>query len=51
MTRRRQNVDGGIYRRASDGRWVASVDLGGNARGRQRKVLYGATRREVVAKL
>jgi len=51
MTRRRSNGDGGIYRRASDGRWVASVDLAPDGPGRRRKVLYGATRREVVTKL
>nr|CAA9313301.1 MAG: Phage integrase [uncultured Nocardioidaceae bacterium] len=52
MSRRRSNGDGGVYRRASDGRWVASLDLdpdGGPTR--RRKVPYGATRREVVAKL
>lgn len=51
MTRRRSNGDGGVYRRASDGRWVASVDLDPDGPTRRRKVLYGATRREVVAKL
>lgn len=52
MARRRGNGDGGVYRRASDGRWVASVDLGRDGSGRRRrKTLYGATRREVVAKL
>ena len=51
MTRRRSNGDGGIYRRASDGRWVASVDLAPDGPGRRRKVLYGPTRREVVTKL
>lgn len=52
MARRRSNGDGGVYRRAGDGRWVASVDLGYDGSGRRRrKVLYGATRREVVAKL
>jgi hypothetical protein len=40
-----------IYRRA-DGRWVGSIDLGPNANGkRQRHVVYGKLRREVVAKL
>jgi integrase len=40
-----------IYRRG-DGRWVGSLDLGRDANGkRQRHVVYGALRREVVAKL
>jgi integrase len=40
-----------IYRRA-DGRWVGSLDLGHDANGkRQRHVVYGKLRREVVAKL
>lgn len=52
MTRRRGNGDGGVYRRASDGRWVAVLDLGHDGAGvRRRKVLYGTTRREVVEKL
>ncbi len=52
MSRRRGNGDGGVYRRASDGRWVAVLDLGHDGTGqRRRKVLYGATRREVVDKL
>lgn len=52
MTRRRSNGDGGVYRRASDGRWVALLDLGPDGAGRRRrKALYGVTRREVVGKL
>jgi hypothetical protein len=40
-----------IYRRG-DGRWVGSLDLGRDAAGkRQRHVVYGQLRREVVAKL
>jgi hypothetical protein len=49
---KRANGDGGIYRRASDGRWVGTLDLGRDARGRRRRhVVYGQPRREVVAKL
>jgi integrase len=52
MSRRRANGEGGIYRRASDGRWVGTIDLGRDARGRRRRhVVYGQLRREVVAKL
>ena len=51
-TRRRGNGDGGVYRRGSDNRWVAVLDLGPDGSGRRRrKVLYGTTRREVVEKL
>jgi integrase len=40
-----------VYRRA-DGRWVGSIDLGRDAKGRrQRHVVYGKLRREVMAKL
>ncbi len=48
-TRRRGRGEGSIYRRA-DGRWagVVSLDEGG---GRRRKTVYGATRKEVAAKL
>ena len=41
-----------IYRRKSDGRWVGTLDLGPDANGKRRRhVVYGALRREVVAKL
>jgi integrase len=41
-----------IYRRASDGKWVGTLDLGRDAKGRRRRhVVYGQLRREVVAKL
>jgi integrase len=40
-----------VYRRG-DGRWVGSLDLGRDANGKRRRhVVYGALRREVVAKL
>jgi hypothetical protein len=49
---KRANGDGGIYRRASDGRWVGTIDIGRDAKGRRRRhVVYGNLRREVVAKL
>jgi integrase len=53
MTKRRtrgQN-EGSIYQRASDGKWVAAVDLGWKDGKRQRKCFYGATRAEVADKL
>jgi integrase len=41
-----------IYRRASDGKWVGTLDLGRDASGRRKRhVVYGQLRREVVAKL
>jgi integrase len=50
MTRRRGHGEGSISKRA-DGRWEARVDLGWRNGKRQRKVLYGRTRREVAEKL
>lgn len=50
MGKRRGNGEGGIYQR-EDGRWCAAVDLGIVNGKRKRKVLYGATRREVAEKL
>ena len=47
---RRGHGEGSIYRRA-DGRWTAAVDLGWSSGRRRRKVVYGATRREVAGKL
>jgi integrase len=41
-----------VYRRASDGKWVGTLDLGRDAKGKRRRhVVYGQLRREVVAKL
>lgn len=49
---RRGHGEGGIYQRASDSKWCASVELPSGMGGkRQRKVLYGRTRREVAEKL
>jgi integrase len=49
MAKRGQN-EGSIYQR-NDGRWVAVVSLGWRDGKRDRKYLYGATRREVAEKL
>lgn len=38
--------DGSVYKRKSDGRWVASLTVGG-----KRRVVYGATRAEAQKKL
>jgi integrase len=52
VRQRRQRGTGGVYRRRSDGRWVAAVDLGPDpATGkRRRKVLYGRTRQQAQDK-
>ena len=47
MAKRRGHGEGAIYQRKSDGRWCASVDLGFVGGKRRRKLLYGATRKEV----
>jgi integrase len=44
---KRANNEGSIYRRKSDGKWVASITLDNG----RRKVLYGDTKREVTEKL
>jgi integrase len=47
---RRGAGEGSVYQRA-DGRWCAVIDLGRDIRGkRQRRVVYGRTRREVQRK-
>ncbi len=51
MASRRGHGEGTIYRRESDGLWVASVDLGYVNGKRKRKGIYGKTRREVAEKL
>lgn len=45
--RRRANGEGSVYRRASDGKWVTAVVLPDTGK---RKVLYGKTEREALAK-
>src|SRR4051794_10930967 len=50
--KRRAHGEGGVYQRQSDGKWVASVTTGRTPSGRQRRrVVYGATKVEVLAKL
>jgi integrase len=48
---KRANGDGGIYRRASDGRWVGALTYVDDQGKRRRHVFYGQLRREVAAKL
>jgi integrase len=49
---RRGRGEHGIYQRGSDGLWVGSLSLGYDASGkRKRRVVYGATKREVQEKI
>ena len=47
---RRGRGEGSVYRRKSDGRWVAVIDYGIEHGRRDRKVLYGRTKAEVLDK-
>jgi integrase len=54
--KRRGRSEGGIYKRASDGRWVGSVSLGFGVDGdgklkRKRRVVYGTSKAEVAKEL
>ena len=52
MSVRRNNNEGSIFQRKSDGRWVGSVTIGYDDKGRQKKkVVYGKNRTEVAMKL
>lgn len=51
MTVRRVKGEGGLYQRASDGRWIAVVDLGIIDGRRVRKYVTGKTRTEALQKL
>lgn len=52
MVKRREYGDGSIYQRASDGRWVATIEVGESPTGKRRRVTVSAkTRAEVVRKL
>ena len=48
--KRRGRGEGSVYKRKSDGRWVAVIDYGIEHGRRDRKVLYGKTKTEVLAK-
>src|SRR6266446_2963552 len=49
---RRGRSEGSIFQRESDGLWVGTVSLGYNGAGkRQRRTVYGTTKREVQDKL
>ena len=50
MAKRRQAGEGSVYRRSSDGRWIATVDLGWKDGKRQRRVFTAATPDAAMAK-
>lgn len=52
MTARRDKGSGSIYQRASDGRWIGTIDLGWDVTGkRKRKTVSAKTKGEVTRKL
>jgi integrase len=51
MAKARQNGEGSVYKRKSDGLWIGSVTLGWEAGKRRRKTVSGHTAEEVRAKL
>jgi integrase len=51
MGGKRGHNEGGIYKRAEDDCWVGSLSLGYEGGKRQRRYVYGKTRREVQDKL
>ncbi len=48
--RRRGHGEGGVYKR-QDGRWEATLELGGKGDRRQRKHFYGRTKAEALERL
>ena len=50
MPKRRASGEGGLYQRESDGRWVGALPAASSPNGK-RRVVYGATRAEALAKL
>ena len=51
MTTRRDKGSGSVYQRASDGRWIAAIDLGWGPDGkRKRKTVSGRTKAEALRK-
>jgi hypothetical protein len=49
--RRRARGEGAVFKRASDGLWVGTLDLGVVDGRRRRKAVYGQSEREVIQKL
>ena len=49
---RRANGEGSIFQRRSDGKWVVSITIGYDEKGRQKKkIIYGKNQTEVAKKL
>jgi hypothetical protein len=48
---RRGHLEGSIYRRKSDGRWVCTITVGYEGDKRKRRTFYGKSRPEVAKKL
>ena len=48
--RRRTRGEGAVFKRASDGLWVGTLDLGVVDGHRRRKAVYGQSEREVLRK-
>jgi hypothetical protein len=51
MARTRQNGEGSVYQRASDGRWIGSITLGWDNDKRVRRTVSAKTAEEVRRKL
>ena len=51
MAKTRQNGEGSVYRRASDGLWIGSITLGWEGGKRKRKTVSAKTAEAVHAKL
>lgn len=51
MAKRRRPGEGSVYQRASDGRWVATLELERPGGGRRRRTVTASTHKEVMAKL
>lgn len=50
MPQRRQKGSGGLYQRASDGRWVGTVEAGFTTDGTRRRITVSAKRQSVAAR-
>jgi len=48
MAARRQHGEGSLYQRKDDGRWIASVNLGNDARGKRQRRVFTATTPEAA---
>jgi len=51
MSGRRGHHEGSVFRRKSDGKWVAALDLGYQGGRRRRRTFYGETQQQALKKL